>query len=85
MSGQIPDRLTKLEENQGYAEHTVEQLNAELVQVNRRLAEAMTRLEVVEQRLARLMGTVTEIAAERAENAPAETPELPPHSYKSLE
>jgi uncharacterized coiled-coil protein SlyX len=83
MSGQIPDRLTKLEENQGFAEHTLEQLNEELVQVNRRLAEALTRLDVVEQRIARLMGTVTEIAAERAEpDSPAQTPtDQPAHGY----
>ena len=85
MSSQIPDRLTKLEENQGYAEHTLEQLNAELVQVNRRLAEAMTRLEAVEQRMARLTGTVTEMAAERTEMSPGEMPELPPHSHRPLD
>jgi uncharacterized coiled-coil protein SlyX len=60
------ERLMRIEENQGFAEHTLEQLNAELVEVNRRLVEAVTRLERLEHRVERLMGTVTEISAGEA-------------------
>ncbi len=73
----IEDRLVRLEEGQGFAEHTVEQLNAELVEVNRRLAEAMARLDRVEQRLAQLQAPAAPDASEDAGQPPGGDP--PPH------
>jgi uncharacterized coiled-coil protein SlyX len=71
------ERLMRIEENQGFAEHTLEQLNAELVEVNRRIADALTRLERLEHRVERLMGTVTEISAGEAARDEPGAPDQP--------
>jgi uncharacterized coiled-coil protein SlyX len=47
------DRARKIEEAQGFTDHAVEQLSAEIAELNRRLAQALTRLARVEARLDR--------------------------------
>lgn len=55
-------RLSRFEEGQAFTERTVEQLNDEVVLVNKRLSEAMTRIERLEKRLDRLTGVVSEVS-----------------------
>lgn len=50
----LPGRVQRLEESHGFAEHAVEQLDREIRRVNLRLAEAMKRLERLENRLRRI-------------------------------
>jgi uncharacterized coiled-coil protein SlyX len=49
-----PDRLRRLEESHGFAEHALEQLSAEMATMNRRLAELTARVARLETRLQRL-------------------------------
>jgi uncharacterized coiled-coil protein SlyX len=44
----LAPRLQKLEESFAFSEHTIEQLAAELVEVNRRLAETVERVQRLE-------------------------------------
>jgi uncharacterized coiled-coil protein SlyX len=44
-------RLLKLEEAQAFSERTIEQLSAEMAELNRRLGEVSVRLSRLEQRL----------------------------------
>jgi uncharacterized coiled-coil protein SlyX len=44
-------RLQRLEESQGFADRTVEQLSAEIAMLNRHLAEVQTRMKRLEARL----------------------------------
>jgi uncharacterized coiled-coil protein SlyX len=48
---EISERLTRLEEAETFAQRTVDELNAEVVELNRRLADALARLERLEARL----------------------------------
>ena len=48
------ERARKLEEAQGFTEHAVEQLSAEIAELNRRLSQALSRLSRLEERLERL-------------------------------
>jgi uncharacterized coiled-coil protein SlyX len=66
------DRAKKIEEAQGFTEHAVEQLSAEIAELNRRLTQALTRLARVEARLERLAsgdGDATEEQGTPAEPA----------------
>ncbi len=51
----LPARLQRIEESQGFAERTIEELSAEIAGLNRRLAEAQSRLLRVESRLQQLL------------------------------
>jgi uncharacterized coiled-coil protein SlyX len=48
---ELSERLTKLEESETFAQRTVEELNGEVIELNRRLADALSRLERLEARL----------------------------------
>lgn len=76
----LSDRLLRLEENEAFAERTFEQLNAEVVALSRRMTEVLVRMDRVEARLDRLMGSVTELSARAADSeSPLPTPPDDPH------
>lgn len=54
-SGDLAARLLKLEEAQAFSEHTVEQLSGEIAELNKRLAEALAHIRLLENRLQRLL------------------------------
>lgn len=49
--GNNQDRLVRLEEAMGFAEHTLGQLSSEIAELNRRLAEAQARIDRLERRV----------------------------------
>jgi uncharacterized coiled-coil protein SlyX len=51
----VERRLTSLEEHAGFAEHTVEQLSAEVAECNKRVHALAVRLAAMEERLGRLL------------------------------
>jgi uncharacterized coiled-coil protein SlyX len=51
----LADRVQRLEEHAGFAEHTVEQLSAEILELNKRLADTARRLSALEARLSRIL------------------------------
>ena len=53
-------RLTSLEEHAGFAEHTVEQLSAEITELNKRVHTLASRMSALEDRLGRLLTTSDE-------------------------
>ncbi len=55
---EIDQRLVRLEEAAAFTDHTVEQLSAEITELNRRLRELAHRTEHLERRLS---GVVEEI------------------------
>lgn len=54
-AGDIGARLLRLEEAQAFSEHTVEQLSGEIAELNKRLAEALAHIRMLESRLQRLL------------------------------
>ena len=52
---ELEPRLRKLEEAQAFSEHSVEQLSDEIAEVNKRLAEALAHIRMLESRLQRLL------------------------------
>jgi uncharacterized coiled-coil protein SlyX len=48
-------RLTALEEHAAFAEHSTDQLSAEIAELNKRLHTLSTRIDVLEHRLAKLL------------------------------
>jgi uncharacterized coiled-coil protein SlyX len=52
---QTADRLQRLEESQGFAERTIEQLHGEVAALNRQLGQAGERLRRLEARLDQFM------------------------------
>lgn len=64
------EQVRKLQEAQGFTEHAVEQLSAEIAELNRRLGQALTRLARLEQRLERLASGAPGAPADDAAGAP---------------
>jgi uncharacterized coiled-coil protein SlyX len=69
----IEDRFVRLEENLGFAEHTIEQLSTELASMNHRLAEVLARLQRLEARLDILNGTISDMAAPDERSTPGDS------------
>jgi uncharacterized coiled-coil protein SlyX len=73
MPAEPPDqaaRLLKLEEHAGFTEHTLDQLTAEMLELHKRLAAVVKRMDALEGRLLELK--------DAGEDAPPV--EKPPHS-----
>jgi uncharacterized coiled-coil protein SlyX len=56
MSKELSARLQRVEEAQGFADRTAEQLSAEIARLNRQMAEVVKKVQAMEARLARLSG-----------------------------
>lgn len=59
--GHVDERLVRLEEDQAYAGHTVEQINGEVAELNRRLGMLLQRIERIERRFEALAEEEDEI------------------------
>jgi uncharacterized coiled-coil protein SlyX len=57
----VDERLVRLEEGHAYAEHTVEQINGEVAELNRRLGVLLQRIERIERRFEALAEEEDEI------------------------
>lgn len=67
------NRLTRLEEHVGFAEHTIDQLAGEIAELHRRMAAMARRLESMEERLG-------EVASREGGAADGPPVEKPPHA-----
>lgn len=68
------ERLKKLEEHAGFTEHTLDQLTGEMIELHRRIASLLKRMDALEGRLLELK--------EGSHDGPPDGPpvERPPHS-----
>lgn len=61
-------RIRKLEEAEAFDQRTLEQLNSELIELNRRMATVLTRLERLERRMERLPADLAPRSTEQSED-----------------
>jgi uncharacterized coiled-coil protein SlyX len=59
-------RLTALEEHAAFAEHTVDQLSTEIVELNKRIHTLSSRIDSLEQRLGKLLEPPAALSDESA-------------------
>jgi uncharacterized coiled-coil protein SlyX len=56
----LANRIQRLEEHAGFAEHTIDQLSVEIRELNKRLADTVRRIASLEVRLTKMQDTAPE-------------------------